>query len=123
MENPNSKTVEFRCGLAGVVSKQSPDLLGDGQYRNLLNISSNQEGSVSSRLGIKKVGQISAGLNTCYFVRKLVVSNTEDPVVPSTNPRYLGILTNSLARNIYRTIDYISTTLVASGVDSSAARH
>lgn len=106
-----------------MVPKQSPDLLANGQYRSVMNVVSNQEGSISSRLGIKKVGQISSGLNNCYFVRKLVVSNTEDPLVPSTNPRYLGVLTTAPARNIYRTIDYVSTTLVVSGADSNAARH
>ena len=127
MENPKSKTAEFRCGLSGVVSKVAPDLLRDGQYRSLSNISSSQEGSVSSRLGIKQLGQIGSSTPTCYFIRKLVVQPTEDPLTPSTNPRYLGCITSGSppSRDIYRTSDYTAanTALVASGVDSVASRH
>lgn len=123
MQAPNSKITEFRCGLAGVIPKQSPDLLKDGQYRSLLNIVSTQEGSLSSRAGVKQVGQLTSSEPSCYFVRKLVVAGGEDPLTPSTNPRYLGVLTSGAARNIYRTVDYTNKTLVASNVDAALAKH
>jgi len=124
MQNPNSPPpIEFRCGLDGVWSKQSPDLLQNGQYRALNNIMSNQEGSISSRTGTKEVGQLTVTEPTCYFIRKMCVSPGEDPLTPSLNPRYLGILTSTNHRNIYRSLNYTAKTLVATDVDANASRH
>jgi hypothetical protein len=127
-----AKKAEFRCGLNGIVPKQSPDLLTDGQYRSAVNIVSNQEGSVSSRGGIKQIGQADPSLPTCYFARKLVLTKGEDPMTPGSFPgqsgatpnlRYLGMITSSGDRNIYRSTNYSLSTLVASDVDSNQARH
>ena len=91
MENPGSKTANFRFSHAGLISKESPDLLKSGQYRSLRNVCSMQEGALSSRTGSKLIGSLGTGLSPCNVVRKLVVTPNKDPLVPSTNPRYLDI--------------------------------
>lgn len=116
------KNAEFRFGLAGVFSKMAPDLLKDGQYRYAQNVGSNQEGSLSSRTGPKKVGSLTAAQQLCYHIRKLRVSGGENPLVPATNPRYLGIVGASTL-DLYRTPDYNSLTLVASAVDNATGQH
>ena len=117
MQNPNSKTATFRFAHKGMVSKESPELLQDGQYRSLSNVCSNQEGALSSRTGCKQVGQLNNNaLQECYLIRKLCVSPNEDPLTPSTNPRYLGIVSGG--RHIYRTLDYKSSPKVADTVET-----
>jgi len=125
VSDPTPKTAEFRFSLEGVFTKQAPDLLKDGRYRRLLNVCSNQEGSLSSRTGIKKLGYLSSTLPLCYQIRKLSVFPEANPLAPgSGNPRYLGIYTSGLAYNLYRTYDYTSATtaLVASNTDT-ASKH
>ena len=112
MENPGSKTANFRFSHAGLISKESPDLLKSGQYRKLSNVCSTQEGALSSRTGSKLIGSLGAGLSPCNVVRKLVVTPNEDPLVPSTNPRYLDI-----GQNILRTYDYKTAVVVAANVE------
>ena len=84
MENPGSKTANFRFSHAGLISKESPDLLKSGQYRKLSNVCSVQEGALSSRTGSKLIGSLGgslgAGLSPCNVVRKLVVTPNEDPL-------------------------------------------
>ena len=79
MQSPNSKTATFRFAHKGMVNKESPELLQDGQYRSLLNVCSTQEGSLSSRTGSKQVGQLAGTETECYLIRKMVVTPTEDP--------------------------------------------
>ena len=134
MENPASKTASFRFSHAGMVSKESPELLKDGQYRSLLNVCSNQEGSLSSRTGSKQVGSLGSSEPDCYLIRKMVVTPNEDPLDPTTNnsnpagsknQRYLGIVSSPTSRDIYRSTDYTAanTAKVATAVESSDANH
>ena len=112
MENPGSKTANFRFSHAGLISKESPDLLKSGQYRKLSNVCSVQEGALSSRAGSKLIGSLGAGLSPCNVVRKLAVTPNEDPLAPSTNPRYLDV-----GQNILRTYDYKTAVVVAANVE------
>ncbi len=124
MQTPTSKQGEFRFSLAGMFSKTAPDLLRDGQYRSLSNVCSNQEGSLSSRTGTKLIGSLGSTTPAVYQIRKLRVYDGENPLVPSLNPRYLGAETEtSDTFDIYRTTNYTSASLVASGVDSSESPH
>lgn len=95
------KTAEFRLGFGGVVTKQAPDLLTDGQYRGGFNIVASQEGTCSSRTGDKVLGQYVGGLIPITQLRKLVISPKTDPYGDTTNLRYV-----SVGSNIYRTNDY-----------------
>lgn len=113
------KTAEFRFGLNGVVSKEDPALLKDGQYRSLVNCEVLQEGGVASSTGSLELGNVGTGISTvAYRAQKMVLSPTENPTVPSTNPRYIGVTDNS-GINLWRTADYNSFTKVASGINSS----
>ena len=112
MENPGSKTANFRFSHQGMVSKESPDLLKDGRYRKLSGVCSIQEGALSSRTGSKLIGSLGAGVSPCNVIRKLVVTPDEDPLVPSTNPRYLDV-----AGSIRRTYDYQTAPVVAANVE------
>ena len=112
MENPGSKTANFRFSHQGMASKESPDLLKDGRYRKLSGVYSLQEGALSSRTGSKLIGSLGVGASPCNVIRKLTVTPTEDPLVPSTNPRYLDI-----NGNICRTYDYKTAAVVASSVE------
>jgi hypothetical protein len=122
MQAPTSKEIEFRFGLAGMVSNAAPELLTDGQYRYANNVTANQQGSLSSRTGPKKIGNLTSGQPTCYHIRKMTVTPGENPLVPSVNPRYLGINTGS-RRDLYRTVNYTTATAVATGVDANSIAH
>ena len=112
MENPGSKTANFRFSHQGMASKESPDLLKDGRYRKLSGLYSVQEGALSSRTGSKLIGSLGAGISPCNVIRKLPVAPNEDPLSPSTNPRYLDV-----GQNILRTYDYNTSVVVASAVE------
>ena len=121
--DPRAKTAKFKFGLTGLVSKEDPTLLADGNYRSCSNMEVVQESSLSTRAGKKQIGAMADGTQTCYMIRKMVVNPGENPSTPSStyaNPRYLGIRTTAPAYDLYRTLDYLSFgSPVATGINSS----
>ena len=118
--DPKKKTVKFSFGLNGMVTKQNPTLLTDGQYRSCTNMEVVQEGSLSTRIGKKYLGSVGGGSLGCYMIQKMVVQATEDPSVPSTNPRYLGVI--DATNDLVRTVNYTSYTVVATAINSGSGR-
>jgi len=56
------------------------------------------------------------------MIRKMVVTpNTEQPNVPSTNPRYLGM--GGSGYNLYRTLDYNAFTEVAAAINTANGQY
>lgn len=121
----DKKTAHFQFGLKGLVSKENPSLLTDGQYRSTSNVEILQEGALSSRAGAQTVAG-SGGPSTelsCSMIRKMVVqANVEAPNVPSTNPRYLG-MGGGAGYNLYRTLDYNTFALVASAINTANGQY
>jgi hypothetical protein len=120
MPENTSEVSTFRFGLNGLVSKESPELLGDGQYRYMSNFEVIQEGAISTIAGRKALGNVSGAFG--YMIRKMVVSAGESPITPATNPRYVGI-NSSGTNNLYRTFDYITFVLVALSINSSGGKY
>ena len=117
--DPRKSATKYNFGLNGMVSKESPTLLTDGQYRSCVNMEVVQEGALATRSGKKALGTVGAGHPECYMVRKMVVAPTEAPAVPSTNPRYLGVIEGSC--DLIRTLDYNSGATVATGINTNYA--
>ena len=119
MDNP-VKTATFKFGLKGLVSKEDPALLRDGQYRSLVNCEVLQEGGIASRNGRKSLGNANLGVSLAYMVRKSHVSTIEDPSTPSGNLRYVGVNNGTAsAGNLYRTTDYSTLTEVATKINTT----
>ena len=119
--DPNRKTAKFKFGLNGMVSKEDPTLLTDGQYRSCSNLEVAQEGSLASRSGSKYLSNTLAG-HDCYMIRKMTVSpSAEDPSTPSTNPRYIGV--GGGTEDLWRTVNYTSfgAAAVATSINSGTA--
>ena len=112
----DSKTAEFRFGLNGLLAKEDPTLLGNGQYRSMSNMEVQQEGSLASRSGRKRLGVGPINGSSAYKIQKLRVQAGEDPSLPSTNPRYVGF--QSTSQDLYRTLDYNSWVKVASDINT-----
>ena len=112
------KTAEFRFGLNGLVSKQDPTLLTDGQYRNIISCEVIQEGGIASRTGRKLLGSVGTGATLAYRIQKMILSPTEDPSTPSINPRYIGLQDNT-GINLWRTQDYSTFAKVYTGINST----
>ena len=109
---PDASTVQFQFGSQGMVSAVDPVKLSNGQYQSLVNMDSFQEGCLSTRPGRKLLGSAPSGELLCSMIRKLRISSGEDPLTPSTNLRYVGLLDASNNVTIQRTSDYASFTNV-----------
>jgi hypothetical protein len=96
--DPKSKS--FPLLNKGINLKTDPGLLGDGQFYQLINLTSILEGSLTARLGSQKFPN-SAGIGVIGSLAKLSLTNGSD----STNPRYVGDGTN-----IYRVTGPYSST-------------
>jgi len=96
----------------GVVLKKDPSQLQDGQYPQLLNVTSLQEESLSIRLGSRKYPN-SASLGLIDSLAKLRIGSTD-----SANPRYAFC-----AGNLQRiTGPYSSYTQVNAGISLGSGR-
>ena len=89
---PDASTVQFQFGSQGMVSAVDPVKLSNGQYQSLVNMDSFQEGCLSTRPGRKLLGSAPSGELLCSMIRKLRIASGEDPLAPSTNLRYVGLL-------------------------------
>jgi hypothetical protein len=116
MADPNM--AEFRFAARGLVSATAPDLLQDGQYRNVTNCRARQDGSLSSRTGAMFLGQTFSPYTGSYHAAKLMLVAGENPQAPSTNLRYIGAK-NGLHHEILRTSNYQSFVSVLNPVADS----
>ncbi len=114
-----SEVVNFNFGLKGMVTKGDPALLGDGEYRSASGVQVIQEGSLSTESGRKLLGAMTGTALIAYMIRKMSMVYGEDPLVPASNPRYIGAL-NLGHYDIWRTLDYSSFTKVAADVNTTA---
>ena len=108
----DSETYTFPLTNKGVCTKVEPRLLTDGQLQRADNITSLQEGSISTRSGSLFKGNLPALANTPHTIRKLRVSDDD-----SLNYRYVGE-----GQDIYRTLNYSDGTYtkVATGIVEAA---
>lgn len=108
------ETLKIEFQNTGLNIRVDPKRLPSGTFQFLQNVISEQEGSITTRRGRKKVGTEPGSLPHTYA--KMVVADTEVPFVPSTNYRYIGD-----GGDIYRTQDFSSFTNVAGDGKGNAA--
>ena len=112
-----SQTKVYPLANRGLVQKIDPSSLQDGQFQNVTNVMSLQEGSVCSEYGTKLLGQLPSGANSPHPIRKLTIGGDD-----TANLRYVGE-----TADIYRSSNYGTgsfTKVNAAGVlDSLNADH
>ena len=120
--DPRRKTAKFNFGLNGMISKENPTLLTDGQYRSCADMEVVQEGALATRAGKLLLGDIPNPTTECYMIQKFLVAPGDSPYSFSGSPnyRYLGVV-NSGSYNLVRTQTYATSsfTTVATGINSS----
>ena len=114
-----SQVAKFQFGPQGLITKEAANLLKDGQYRSISNVEAKQEGSLSTRAGRRSLGGPLPGPSLAYGIQKLVETTGENPLLPSTNPRYIGAANVLGQTGLYRTTDYNSFTEVAPNINSA----
>jgi len=97
----------------GITQVKDPSQLKPGEYSQLLNMYSEQEGALAVRTGHKNLNPALGLTGTIYSLSKLNI----DDAVDANNPRYLGN-----GGNIYRTNPAFVPTNITNGLGLSAAR-
>ena len=67
--DPRRKTAKFNFGLNGMISKENPTLLTDGQYRSCADMEVVQEGALATRAGKLLLGDIPNPTTECYMIQ------------------------------------------------------
>jgi hypothetical protein len=108
----DSSVKMFPLASKGLVLGVDPRLMTEGQLQEAVNVTSLQEGSISTRSGSTFV--VEVGVSLTSNIRKLRILDND-----SFNLRYFGAL-NGASSDIVRTADFISYDLAGAAVTNTS---